>query len=86
MKKCNFCGRTEDKVKRMITAKHGDICAGCVLTCLEALLEDPTLDFKEIPFKNTQKVYCKDCVGCETERSKDDDTTPFICSSFVPRL
>lgn len=49
MKKCNFCGRTEKEVKRIITAKDGDIGDTCVLLCMEILINDQA-EYKEIEF------------------------------------
>ena len=39
MKVCNFCGRSEEKVKLMVTSRKADICCECILTCVEILLE-----------------------------------------------
>ncbi len=31
------------------------------------------------------KVHYKNCVGCETERTKNEDKTPFDCNSFIAK-
>lgn len=39
MLKCNFCGKTEDYVSRMLLGKNGVICNECVLASYNMLLE-----------------------------------------------
>lgn len=50
MKICNFCGKNEKEVKRMLSAKDGDICDKCVLLCMKILIENQE-EYKEIEFK-----------------------------------
>ncbi len=40
MLKCNFCGKTEDYVSRMMIGKNGVICNECVLASYNMLLEE----------------------------------------------
>ena len=40
MLKCNFCGKTEDYVSRMLLGKNGVICNECVLASYNMLLEE----------------------------------------------
>jgi ATP-dependent Clp protease ATP-binding subunit ClpX len=49
MKVCNFCGKTQDQVVRMITSKTADICNECVMLCAEILIKE--LEYKEIEFE-----------------------------------
>lgn len=49
VKSCSFCGRTEEQVARMITSPKADICATCVLICMEILINNLT-EYKEISF------------------------------------
>lgn len=40
MLKCNFCGKTEDYVSRMLVGKNGVICNECVIASYNMLLEE----------------------------------------------
>ena len=40
MLRCNFCGRTEEKVARMLVGKNGVICNECVLASYQMLREE----------------------------------------------
>ncbi|MGB9660678.1 MAG: ClpX C4-type zinc finger protein [Moorellaceae bacterium] len=57
MKSCNFCGRTEEQVKLIITSPKADICAGCALICMEILINNLT-EYKEVSFEG-----CKGDIG-----------------------
>lgn len=35
---CNFCGRSQDEVKTLITGNYGCICNECVLVCVKTLI------------------------------------------------
>lgn len=48
MHKCDFCGKEQNKVKRMIAGKGVDICDECVLVCMEVLIIEVTEGLKEI--------------------------------------
>lgn len=37
MKKCSFCGKSEGKVRNMLSAKNANICDECLLYCYELL-------------------------------------------------
>lgn len=39
MKVCNFCGKSEEEVKLMVTSRKADICGECILVCIGVLLE-----------------------------------------------
>lgn len=50
MLKCNFCGKTEDYVSRMLLGKNGVICNECVLASYNMLLEEgevPRIDYDD---------------------------------------
>ena len=40
MLKCNFCGKTEGYVSRMLVGKNGVICSECVIASYNMLLEE----------------------------------------------
>ncbi len=47
MLKCNFCGKTEDYVSKMLVGKNGVICNECVIASYNMLLEEgeiPNID------------------------------------------
>lgn len=48
--KCDFCGKDQTKVKRIIAGKSADICDECVLICMEILLKEIN-NFKAIEFR-----------------------------------
>lgn len=50
MHKCDFCGKEQTEVKRMIAGKTADICDKCIMLCMEILLEEVSQGFKEINF------------------------------------
>lgn len=47
MHKCDFCGKEQTEVKRMIAGKTADICDKCIMLCMEILLEEVSQGFKE---------------------------------------
>lgn len=49
MLKCNFCGKSEDYVSRMLIGKNGVICNECVLASYNMLLEEGEIPKTEIP-------------------------------------
>ncbi|WP_252241597.1 ClpX C4-type zinc finger protein [Clostridium sp. ZBS18] len=55
MHKCDFCGKDQTEVKKMITSHGVDICEGCVLLCMEILIEKTSDDFKRIEFEKKEK-------------------------------
>jgi len=38
MKTCSFCGKSQEQVKRIISGPEANICADCVLLCMEILV------------------------------------------------
>ena len=48
MLKCNFCGKTEEYVSRMLIGKNGVICNECVLASYNMLLEEGEIPRNEI--------------------------------------
>ena len=48
MHKCDFCGKDQTKVKRIIAGKTSDICEECVLICMEVLIKETSENFKRI--------------------------------------
>ena len=59
MHKCDFCGRDQTKVKRIIAGKTADICGECILLCMEVLIDDTSENFKRIEsnFAGPQEEY-----------------------------
>lgn len=51
---CNFCGRTQKDVKRMIAGHDVDICDKCVLVCMKVLIEEQD-EYKTIEFKEQEE-------------------------------
>ena len=49
MLKCNFCGKTEDYVSRMLIGKNGVICNECVLASYNMLLEEGEIPRSDRP-------------------------------------
>ena len=49
MLKCNFCGKTEGHVPRMLVGKNGVICSECVIASYNMLLEEGEVPSYEIP-------------------------------------
>lgn len=51
MKICNFCGKSQEEVKVMITSENGEICNECVIVCMGLLINhlknDAELNFNE---------------------------------------
>lgn len=52
IKRCNFCGKAENKVKNMFSAGSVHICDGCVLFCNDILIEQ---GLKSGPKQNSSK-------------------------------
>ena len=51
MVSCDFCGKSEDKIKKMIVGNRGvGICNECVFLCTELLLKEIKDGYKEIDF------------------------------------
>ena len=44
MLKCQFCGKTDDKVQRMLIGKNGVICNECVVASYNMLVDEDVLD------------------------------------------
>ena len=55
MRVCNFCGKGESEVKRIIAAKDADICDECVLVCMEILIKNQR-EYKELEFNTNQSI------------------------------
>ena len=54
LNRCAFCGRTEDKVERLIEGPGVYICNNCVMTCLEVMggeydMDEYDTDIEYIP-------------------------------------
>lgn len=47
MLKCNFCGKTEDYVSKMLVGKNGVICNECVIASYNMLLEEGEIPYPE---------------------------------------
>lgn len=54
---CNFCGRSEDQVERLLLGKGAYICDECVAWCFQMLLDDGVLELpqKKSTSKNKKK-------------------------------
>jgi ATP-dependent Clp protease ATP-binding subunit ClpX len=56
MLKCDYCGKTQKQVDRLIVGNNGAaICSGCVLVCMEVLFYEMKRDFKEIKFEGEKE-------------------------------
>lgn len=55
MHKCDFCGKDQTQVKRMITTNKVDICNECVFICVEVLMDDIS-EFKRIDFETGKEI------------------------------
>lgn len=55
MKKCSFCGRTENKVQNMFSAADVCICDECVVCCYEMLMTNEALGYNPEKVKNINK-------------------------------
>ena len=56
-KLCSFCGKTEDKVKRLISGQDGAcICDECVLICGDMLKETEDTDNSLVPLKTPAEI------------------------------
>lgn len=51
MHKCDFCGKDQTQVIRMIVANNVAICNECVILCSEILMEELS-EYKELEFKS----------------------------------
>lgn len=67
MLKCNFCGKTEDYVSKMLVGKNGVICNECVIASYNMLLEEG-----EIPYYEHEQRNKKD-KGKNSDPLKKDD-------------
>jgi len=57
MIKCDYCGRTQEQVPKIITGGNGSaICGDCVLTCMQIILEGVTTEYEEIKFPKEKKL------------------------------
>lgn len=75
MKICNFCGKSQDKVKVMLVSDNGDICNECVLICMRTLIdnleESKEIELKPIKIKRkfkilkTGEIIEKEFANCE---------------------
>lgn len=54
MHKCDFCGREQTEVKRMIVGKEVDICDKCVILCMKILTEEILNGSKRIKFDESE--------------------------------
>lgn len=54
MHKCDFCGREQTEVKRMIVGKEIDICDKCVILCMKILTEEILNGSKRIKFDESE--------------------------------
>ncbi|MBZ9693328.1 ClpX C4-type zinc finger protein [Clostridium sp. M14] len=55
MHKCDFCGKDQTKVKRMIFANGIDICEECVLLCMDMLIKETADNFQRMEFEKEGK-------------------------------
>lgn len=55
IKRCNFCGKPETKVRNMFSAPNVNICDECVLYCYEILEEQLGLEPSVVSSKNKSK-------------------------------
>lgn len=55
MYKCDFCGKDQTQVKRMIHANNVDICEECVLLCMDVLIKETSDKFQRTEFEKEGK-------------------------------
>ncbi|MBP3854894.1 MAG: ATP-dependent Clp protease ATP-binding subunit ClpX [Ruminiclostridium sp.] len=55
MLKCSFCGRSDDRVARMLYSNNAAICSECVLTSYRMLLEEGEITEIRAPKKKTSQ-------------------------------
>ncbi len=53
MKRCNFCGKPENRIMNMFSAGPYNICDECVMYCYDTLMSNEALAFRPAP-KNSQ--------------------------------
>lgn len=51
MHKCDFCGKDQTQIIRMIVADNVAICNECVIVCSEILMEELNT-YKELEFRS----------------------------------
>lgn len=51
---CDFCGKTEKEIYRMIVSKNVAICNECIMLCSEILLSELG-EFKKIDINGKEK-------------------------------
>lgn len=56
-RRCSFCGKTEELVKKLITGRDGScICDECVLICGDMLKETEDTDSSPVPLKTPAEI------------------------------
>lgn len=55
MHKCDFCGKDQTQVKKMINSNNVDICEECVLLCMDVLIKETSDKFQRTEFKKEEK-------------------------------
>ena len=50
MYKCDYCGKDETKVKKMIVNQSNAICADCILLSMSCLIDSMEMGFEKIRF------------------------------------
>ena len=40
LKRCSFCGKTSEQVRRMVAGPNVQICSECILLCQEIISDD----------------------------------------------
>lgn len=56
MLKCNFCGKTEDYVSKMLVGKNGVICNECVIASYNMLLEEGEIPYYDQHSKKDKNI------------------------------
>ncbi len=64
-RRCNFCGKSENKAKNMFTAGNYSICDECVMYCYDILVEQGVVE----PPKNLADSFEKEKEGSKSEIS-----------------
>ncbi|NFH01301.1 hypothetical protein FC831_13620 [Clostridium botulinum] len=55
MYKCDFCGKDQTQVKKMIHANKVDICEECVLLCMDVLMKETSDNFQRIELNKKEE-------------------------------
>ena len=78
LKRCSFCGKTSEQVRRMVAGPNVQICSECILLCQEIISDDfnagVSISSAEIPRpREIKEVLDQYVIGQEDDRGKSVD-------------